>query len=190
MTNQYLHIKSVFWKTSTLSPHSAYQLVVLTSTLLCAVVSMLLAKLYKSALLSPYLAPSLTFMGNTTPEQSEQFRPSVHIRPVRTRRQTCWNFLNSLKVYDSQPWFPPPPFSVVFLIATEHAQSVCVKIAALRDWTDSPFLKFTLVAAQGEWWEFIWHAGASVDLGFPLVDVTVHAQTHTHAHTRTPVAVS
>lgn len=107
MTNQYLHIKSVFWQTSTLRPHSAYQLVVLTSTLLCAVVSMLLAKLYKSVLLSPYLAPSLTFMGNTTPEQSKQFRPSVHTGPVRTRRQTCWNFFNSLKVYNSQPCSPP-----------------------------------------------------------------------------------
>lgn len=112
MTNQYLHIKSLFWQTSTLWPHLAYQLVVLTSTLLCAVVSMLLDKLYKSAFLSPHLAPSLTFMGNMTPEQSEQFRPSVHTGPVRTRRQTCWNFLNSLKVYNSQlccffVFFPP-----------------------------------------------------------------------------------
>jgi len=65
-------------------------------------------------------------------------------------------------------------------MSTEHVQSMCVKIALLRDWTDSPFLKFTLVAASGELWEFIWHAGASGVLGFQLVNSSglIHTQTH------------
>lgn len=52
--------------------HPAYPLVVLTSTLLCSVVSIMLVKLYRSVLLSLHLAPSLTFIGNTTPGQSER----------------------------------------------------------------------------------------------------------------------
>lgn len=63
-----------------------------------------------------------------------------------------------------------------------------VKIAALRDWTDSPFLKFTLVAAAGELWEFIWHTGASVALGFRLVDAS--GRTHPHPHTHTNIHLS
>lgn len=52
--------------------HSAYPLVVLTSTLLISVASIILAKLYRSRLLGPHLAPGLTFIGNMTPGQSER----------------------------------------------------------------------------------------------------------------------
>ena len=58
-----------------------------------------------------------------------------------------------------------------------------VKIAALRDWTDSPFLKFTLVAAPGEFAgvylarpEHLWLSG----FGWWM---------HRAARTHTPVAV-
>lgn len=52
--------------------HSSYPLVVLTSTPLCSVVSIILAKLYRSVLLGLHLAPSLTFIGNTMLRQVSQ----------------------------------------------------------------------------------------------------------------------
>lgn len=66
-------IEYVLWLAPTRGPNSfRYPPVVLTSTLLCSVVSIMLAKLYRSALLGLHLAPGLTFIGNTTPGQSER----------------------------------------------------------------------------------------------------------------------
>lgn len=61
-------------------PSLAYQLLFLHIYKVSTLVSMLVAKLHRNALLSQCLAPCLTFMGNTTPEWSEQFRGRTPLR--------------------------------------------------------------------------------------------------------------
>lgn len=109
-------------------------------------------------------------MRNMTPEQTGQFWQTTH-----------WGSVNKETNVLGFPWFPyiSNHQSLSVLISTEHVQSLHIKIETLRDWTDSPFLKFTLVAAPGELWEFIWYAGAWGVLGCQLVDASGSAHTPT-----------
>lgn len=70
-------IKYVLWLAPTRCPNS-FTLSAHQSTLLSAVVSIMLAKLYRSVLLSPHLAPGLTFIGNTTPGGNHSKLASVN----------------------------------------------------------------------------------------------------------------
>lgn len=108
-------------------------------------------------------------MRNMTPEQTGQFWQTTH-----------WGSVNKETNVLGFPWFPyiSNHQSLSVLISTERVQSLHIKIETLRDWTDSPFLKFTLVAAPGELWEFIWHAGAWGVLGCQ-VDASGSAHTPT-----------
>lgn len=138
-----------------------------------------------------YLAPRLTFMGNTTPEQSEPFQQT----PLSDSVNKEANFKQCVHF----PFCYQPHFCIFSISLPKPSRrfspelrSVWVKIAALREGPNRFTFSQVHIGGSGGWIVGVYLARSSIRrvLGFRLVDASGHTQTHTHTHMHTAVAVT